>query len=40
LSRGGKFKPGQYEFVLRFIAYGVIADNPKRCGIALPRLDF
>ena len=40
LSRGGKFKPGQYEFVLRFIAYGVIADNPRQCGIALPRLDF
>src|SRR5262245_54710494 len=40
LSRGGKFKPGQYEFVLRFIAYGIIADNPRQCGIALPRLDF
>ena len=40
LSRGGKLKPGQYEFVLRFIAYGIIADNPRQCGIALPRLDF
>src|SRR6266542_4159812 len=40
LSRGGKFKPGQYEFVLRFIAYGIIADNPRQCGISLPRLDF
>ena len=40
LSRGGKLKPGQYEFVLRFIAYGIIADNPRQCGVALPRLDF
>lgn len=40
LKRRGKFKPGQYEFVLRFIAYGIIADNPGQCGIALPKLDF
>ena len=40
LKRRGKFKPGQYEFVLRFIAHGIIADNPGQCGIALPKLDF
>lgn len=40
LARRGKFKPGQYEFVLRFIAYGIIADNPQQCGIALPKLVF
>lgn len=33
LKRRNKFKPGQYEFVLRFIAYGIIADNPALCGI-------
>jgi FHA domain len=40
LARRGKFKPGQYEFVLRFIAYGIIAGNPRRCGIESPKLDF
>jgi hypothetical protein len=40
LARRGKFKTGQYEFVLRFIAYGIIAGNPGQCGIALPKLDF
>jgi hypothetical protein len=40
LARRGKFKPGQYEFVLRFIAYGIIAGNPKHCGIDSPKLDF
>jgi len=40
LARRGKFKPGQYEFVLRFIAYGIIADNPRQCGIQLPKLGF
>ncbi|HEX5083648.1 MAG TPA: FHA domain-containing protein [Blastocatellia bacterium] len=40
LARRGKFKPGQYEFVLRFIAYGIIAGNPKQCGIESPKLDF
>jgi hypothetical protein len=40
LARRGKFKPGQYEFVLRFIAYGIIAGNPKHCGIESPKLDF
>ncbi|HEY8459181.1 MAG TPA: hypothetical protein VIM99_02310, partial [Blastocatellia bacterium] len=40
LARRGKFKPGQYEFVLRFIAYGIIAGNPRRCGIEPPKLDF
>jgi hypothetical protein len=40
LERRGKFKPGQYEFVLRFIAYGIIAGNPKHCGIESPKLDF
>jgi FHA domain-containing protein len=40
LARRGKFKPGQYEFVLRFIAYGIIAANPRQCGIESPKLDF
>ena len=40
LARRGKFKPGQYEFVLRFIAYGIIAGNPKYCGVESPKLDF
>jgi hypothetical protein len=40
LARRGKFKPGQYEFVLRFIAYGIIAGNPKQYGIESPKLDF
>ncbi|HZF39267.1 MAG TPA: FHA domain-containing protein [Blastocatellia bacterium] len=38
LARRGKFKPGQYEFVLRFIAYGIIAGNPKHCGIESPMV--
>jgi hypothetical protein len=40
LARRNRFKPGQYEFVLRFIAYGIIADNPAQCGIQSPKLDF
>jgi hypothetical protein len=40
LARSNRFKPGQYEFILRFIAYGIIADDPAQCGIQSPKLDF
>jgi len=30
----------QYEFVVRFLAMGIIGRNPKQYGIDTPRLDF